>query len=437
MTTLNNPADTRSPIPIDQREHYDVGVIGAGPAGSIAAGRIAAAGWRVVLFEKSEYPGKDNVCGGMIGLKDAELFQIDPGIIEKKLFRSITYYPWGSIEVSFPETGGNAALCVQRKIFDRYLADRAVRSGAELRTRCRVNRVRRISTGRMVSHVVENDKEKEIETRMVVFADGPITLAHRCFGIGLEGKPHQFAVSVICDFECPDNPMDYFECYYVPEIAKWGFGWLFPFSQHLNLGLCFLRSEVGKNRGLLLDRLNFMLHNYPPSSQLVERRAVILRRGALIPMDLARRIHDDSCLVVGDAAGFVAAFTGVGITYALHSGAAAAEVAIEALRSGDFSAAFLAQYPRRWCSSKKFKRLRLMNLLKRVLLVIHRIDPQFTNKIKFIFNIFFSYPKDQHVRVAEIIRIVFYPLLGNPKVKAIRRVDPHKGTSKVAIGKGS
>jgi flavin-dependent dehydrogenase len=230
--------------------------------------------------------------------------------------------------------------------------------------------------------------------------------------------------------------MDYFESYYVPEVALWGFGWTFPFSEHLNLGLTFLRSETRENRRLLLDRLEFMLERYLPSSRLVEGRTLIHRRGALIPMGLARRIHDDSCLVVGDAAGFVGAFTGVGITYAMHSATVAAEVAIEALRKKDLSAKFLSLYPRRWRRSKKYRRLLIMEYLRKVFLFIHRVDSQFLNKMKFVFNVV-AYPaQGQRLRLVELVRILLYPLLGNPDVKTILSVKPGKGTSSSVFGKG-
>ena len=437
MPASDSGTDVRTDDSMIRSAEYDVAVIGAGPAGSVTAERIAAAGWRVVLLEKSEVPGKDSVCGGMIGQADADFFQIDPSLIEKRLFRTITYYPWGSLEICGPETMKNPLVMVQRKRFDRFLAERAVDSGAELRTQCRVTRTRRVVSGKMVLEVLDKNKKKEeLEARLVVFADGPITLAQRCFGIGFEARPEQTAVSAICDFECSDNSMDYFESYYVPGIALWGFGWSFPFSEHLNLGLTFLRTEIRENRRLLLDRVEFMLERYLPSSRLVKERTMIHRRGALIPMGLARRIHDDSCLVVGDAAGFVGAFTGVGITYAMHSGTVAAEVAIEALDRKDFSAKFLSLYPRRWRRSKKYRKLLIMEYLKKIFLWIHRVDSQFLNKIKYVFNVM-AYPaQGRRLRFVELVRVVFYPLLGNPEVKTVHRIKPGKAASGSMVGKG-
>ncbi len=44
---------------------YDVGVIGAGPAGSAAATGLASASWHVLLIDKAVFP-RDKVCGDLL-----------------------------------------------------------------------------------------------------------------------------------------------------------------------------------------------------------------------------------------------------------------------------------------------------------------------------------------------------------------------------------
>ncbi len=411
---------------LTHKNQWDVAVIGAGPAGSVTARHIAAAGWRVILLDKSEYPGKDAVCGGMITTKDVEIFNIDPSLIEKKLVRCDSYYPWGLRRIRFPETTTHFPVLIQRKHLDRHLAQKAVEAGAELRTKCRVTNVSRVASGKMALQTVHLDNHEELWARLVVFADGPITLARRCFNIGFEPTPSNVAVSVICDFECPKNSMDYWESYYVPEIARWGFGWVFPFAEHMHLGLCFLKSEMNHKQRLLLDRLEFMLTDYVPSLSRVSNLRLLLRRGALIPMGLARSIHDDSCLVVGDAAGFVGTLSGAGISYAMHAAVIAAHVANEALDSDDFSAPSLNRYPRRWHQTRKYKALKIMDIMKKVFLQIHKIDPQALNKLLFLFGVLRSPPEGARLPSRDILRVLLYPLLGNPSVRAASVVAPRK-----------
>src|SRR4029079_9783564 len=56
----------------------------------------------------------------------------------------------------------------------------------------------------------------------------------------------------------------------------------------------------------------------------------------------------DGVLVCGDAGGFVNAYPGEGIYYAMVTGRHAGEAAAEALARGDTGAAALADYERRW-----------------------------------------------------------------------------------------
>jgi len=64
----------------------DVVVIGAGPAGSSAAAEMAKNGLNVLIVEKDEFPGKNNVCAGgfpkvFVNDIDLELFVIDKEIL--------------------------------------------------------------------------------------------------------------------------------------------------------------------------------------------------------------------------------------------------------------------------------------------------------------------------------------------------------------------
>jgi flavin-dependent dehydrogenase len=132
--------------------------------------------------------------------------------------------------------------------------------------------------------------------------------------------------------------------------GQYGYGYIFPKTNHLNLGVGFkldyylseLRGrqysyhrafvEEQTSKGLLKgqsDRANFRAFPLPISGPLP-------------------RTYSDRALVAGDAGGFVNAFTAEGIYYAMVSGEHAARAAIQALRAGEFSSGRLRSYEQSW-----------------------------------------------------------------------------------------
>jgi flavin-dependent dehydrogenase len=125
------------------------------------------------------------------------------------------------------------------------------------------------------------------------------------------------------------------------------YGWVFPVdARTLNIGVGADRSEQGEGQ-LRAAFECFIDRNPQVREQLVGAKQVDRLRGW--PMRtgfLHRRTYDDGVLAVGEAAGLVDPLTGEGISFALQSGALAAEAACEALAEGNVSSAKLSAYGR-------------------------------------------------------------------------------------------
>jgi len=116
---------------------FDVLITGAGPAGSACAARLAERGFTVALVERSE-PGRPRVCGGFLGPEFEDWMRVWGWGSE---LDRLTKSPVHQVQVSgsgprlvrtgLPRSGGYA---VDRGIFDRWVADLAVRKGARLWT---------------------------------------------------------------------------------------------------------------------------------------------------------------------------------------------------------------------------------------------------------------------------------------------------------------
>ncbi|HEX2759448.1 MAG TPA: FAD-dependent monooxygenase, partial [Rhizomicrobium sp.] len=125
---------------------FDAVVIGAGPAGAVAARSLAGGGWRVALVEKSEFP-RAKVCGEFlsapsldvldgIGIGDAFRRQAGPPVTRIGLFSGET-----RVTAKAPRAPYGRAL--HRAALDTLLRDAAVAAGATLFQPCAATSVRR------------------------------------------------------------------------------------------------------------------------------------------------------------------------------------------------------------------------------------------------------------------------------------------------------
>jgi digeranylgeranylglycerophospholipid reductase len=339
----------------------DVAVIGAGPAGSTAARTIAHRGFDVLLIEKDEYPGMTNVCAGAMPGSIIRDMGLDPGVIEKEISGQQHYFPWGMAESPLED-----AVTVYRKVFDRSLAEKAVEDGAHLLNNTLVRDISVKAGG-----VSIDAGATEIESKLVIFADGPNTLAYRRLGFGFRPDADNTCASAVCEIEWADNPLDQFEFYYGYGIAPWGYGWVFPKRNTVNVGVGCLASRVRSN---IMDSLNYLIRDHPLTRDRLKERKVVSLSTATIPVAPAGKIFGERALAVGDAAGMVDPISAGGIHHAIHGGRIAGGVCADALEEDDFSAGFLSRYQDRWERSRDYFFIYRKYLLSNAFLYLSRFD---------------------------------------------------------------
>lgn len=297
---------------------YDVVVVGAGPAGSLAARFAAARGARTLLVDRREELGTPVQCGEFVPapheLKDLfdcpevidEAFRIPPGTVLRSVSTMACVAPTGR-RYRFPLDG----FSVSRRAFDQALAREAEAAGAELRYPAGVTRVR--------DDEVAFARGPPVRARVLVGADGPLSTVARGVGFAVPRTLFRM-ITATADGEFPPE-IDLF----FGRVAPGGYAWTIPKDGTANVGLGVTDLPPGASLGGLLDRFlareglgpahdrtRWWVPVGPPPASAVRGRA----------------------LFAGDAANLVMATNGGGIPTAMISGRDAGVVAADHVRLG-------------------------------------------------------------------------------------------------------
>ncbi len=340
-------------------EAWDVLVVGAGPAGSTVAHRLASAGHRVLVVEEHPKVGYPVQCAGLVSQRALDLAGA-PGVVRTPVRGATVFGPsQGSVHFKAPDP---RAFVIDRGALDVALADRAARAGAEFRTATQFQGRGASADGRSVVRLRGADRtEVEVAARLVVGADGVTSAVARAFRLR---RPVEILPAF--ESEIPRSPGDpeTVEVYLGRSIAPGLFGWWIPDgSGGARVGVAV--DADGTPARIYYDRLVRYLERRFRTP--LARPTALLVSG--IPIGSVPRTHGPGVLLVGDAAAQVKPLSGGGIFTGMRCGEIAADVADAALRAGDLSAARLAEYDRRWRSEfgEEFRRaLYLRRLFQRL-----------------------------------------------------------------------
>ncbi|MBN2047011.1 MAG: NAD(P)/FAD-dependent oxidoreductase [Anaerolineaceae bacterium] len=324
---------------------FQVAVIGGGPAGLVAAIRLARAGQSVALFEKKSYP-RVKTCGDLVtweGLKIlSELGLADwmEGFRRVDALRFVA--PDGQVlDVSVCDPSAPARnRILPREHLDTKLAEVARESGVRLMSGLRVHDLEVDAAEGAAVHA----RTGVIRADVVILADGSQSPVTRKMGL-ISGVPDLIAARQYVKMPgiADDAPLEF---HFQEDILP-GYVWLFPEGDGVvNVGCGTYTSRV-KEKEINLQTV--------VESFLASNASRVSEEGEVIPLGIVKahllrtrlrqtRTHGSRFLVVGDAAGLVSPFTGEGIASGMLSGAAAASVMIRAREAGDFSAEQLSLY---------------------------------------------------------------------------------------------
>lgn len=296
-------------------ERFDAIVVGAGPAGSTTALRLARAGARVLLADRARFP-RDKPCGGGLTIRAVRELPVavDP-VVEDVVDRMELRLRYAS---SFVRGGRRPlVLMTQRRRLDHFLAEQAAAAGADFRDGVRVREVELDEAGGTV--VLDGTRAR---APVVVGADGANGLTARAAGIEtgyVYGVAYEGNVSYAGAEEGRFRGRAVLELGVVPG----GYGWVFPKGDHANVGVGGWESEGPRLR----EHLSRLCREHAIDEARVEQlrgHRLPLRRPGAHPVR-------GRALLVGDAAGLVDPLTGDGMYEAFISSRLAARSILELL----------------------------------------------------------------------------------------------------------
>jgi digeranylgeranylglycerophospholipid reductase len=326
---------------------FDLIVVGAGPAGCMAARTAAHAGLRVALLEKRQEIGEPIRCAGGISKSGLGKFvEPDPKWIVAEVKGARIHSPDGTrIMISGNQDQDDAGYILERKTFDRSLATDAARSGAEVFVKTRaVGLLRKddMLCGICAQRIGEFLK---FEAPLVIGADGIESKVGRWAGIDTTLKLKDIEVCAQFLVQGWDVNKDHCEFYLGTKIAPGGYVWSFPVGERMaNVGVCIQGSKA--TPGLALRLLENFIRKHKPDA-----RPLDLVVGGVPASGPIETTISDGVMLVGDAARQSDPLTYAGILNGMEAGVMAGEIAAEVVPEGDTCKAVLEPYDRRWRGS--------------------------------------------------------------------------------------
>jgi len=313
-------------------------VVGAGPAGSTVAYRLAERGLRVLVLEEHPRIGQPVQCAGLVSRRVLDLAGSESMVLAS--VRGATVFGPGLGSISF-RADEPRAYVIDRAGLDVHLADRAAKAGAEFRTGVRFDRRLPSEDGHeRVRAVGADGNAREISARLVVGADGVSSAVARAYRLR---RPVEILPAFEAEFPKSPGDPDTVEVYLGRRFAPGLFGWWIPDGAGgARVGVA--ADADGTPARTYFQQLVAQLgHRF--GSELGSPTAYLVSG---IPIGSLPKTYGPRVLLVGDAAAQVKPLSGGGIFTGMKCAEILASVAAAAIERGDLSERSLAEYDRAW-----------------------------------------------------------------------------------------
>jgi geranylgeranyl reductase family protein len=293
---------------------YDLIIVGGGPSGASAGRAAGKAGISTLLLEKENFP-RYKPCGGALSpyFLSCLGFELPESVVERDISKIRIHYRERCIE---RQRDHRLALLVSRETFDNFLLDKARETGID------------IHLGEKVLGCEEGEGFVEVKTSQNSYLTKFVLIAEGSGGMlkytvrQQRDRRTEYDLALVSEIPEEDEIIrnrfpDTIDIQF--GVTSGGYGWIFPHRGYYSVGVVGTAEHLKHPKMVMQDFLQ--ANGFSGEFQV---------RSHIIPVGgIKRKTVSSRILLSGDAAGFVDAFIGEGIAYAVRSGQLAAETVAE------------------------------------------------------------------------------------------------------------
>lgn len=331
-------------------KHYDVAIIGAGPAGTSAALSFIGSNLKIALFEKKKFP-RAKICGdGVCDRSINTLKAINPQYVKEfletvpnqKITATKIFYNNKSYNVKL----NNYGYTCSRYDFDNFLFSLVKRDATCVDTyeEHTIKSCERVDD----KWILETQHDSKFSSSLVIFAQGInsqlLTNITKSAGIAF---PQLRGIAVRAYSENVEmEDVHTIELHYKREFFP-GYLWVFPMPNgQVNVGVGYAANNEAALDKPIQGVLRWWINSTPELSERFEKSTLTSSlKGGIIPYNQNNiACSGEAFMIAGDAAHLIDPISGGGIGNAMLSGRFAALQAIESCKQQDYSAATMQHY---------------------------------------------------------------------------------------------
>lgn len=303
-------------------KHFEVAIIGSGPAGASTAYHLAKAGISNVIIEKETLP-RYKTCGGGFVFRGRNNLPIDIQDVIEKEFHTIDIYLGDKLHFITHRNEPTISM-VMRDTFDKLITDKAKELGSVL-----LENHKLLGLSFKDDLITLETSQGTMSANFVIAADGVLSPTAKMAGWIEDTRKLVPALEYEVEVSDEDFKRLSVEARFDIDAIPFGYAWSFPKKGHLSLGVMTTKRS----------KINLKKH-YEEYKKLLGIETVIseTQHGFQIPVaPRSDGFVKNNVFLIGDAAGFADPITAEGISNAIYSGKLAAEAIIESEKNQELA----------------------------------------------------------------------------------------------------